>query len=213
MMRTARATALLALLLLFGAVAVGAQQAQEPQQQGNQQGQAGQNQADAAGQTDAAQEQAAEPLEPGDYQGEWRLPLGPIRLQWNLQAEQYEFYVYQGESVRIGSRGTIAQDGNRLTFTAQEITQDGEQWNPIQLTDEEASQTFYAIVQDDILRMADPRYTQFYNEYYRPDAVPQQTEGAGQQGDAGAGQGGGYGGGAEGGTGGTGGLPGGGETQ
>lgn len=133
----------------------------------------------------AAQQQAAqgtaeqtqsETISPAAYTGEWTLPQGPLRLEWNLEAAQYEFYVYEGETVRIGSRGTLEVEGRNLTFTAEEITEDGESWEPVRIEgDGEASRTFHATVEEQSLLLASPDFTQFYVQYYRPDAVPAGT--------------------------------------
>lgn len=125
------------------------------------------------GQEQQQGDEAAETISPEEYTGQWTLPQGPLRLEWNLEAEQYEFYVYEGESVRVGSRGTLEVNGRELTFTAEEVTRDGENWQPVQVADESrATRTFHATVDGESLRLASPETTIFYVEYFRPEAVP-----------------------------------------
>lgn len=165
-----------AVMVVLCTVPLAAQQAQDPADAGAQT----EEQAAAGDQPDPE----AQSIEADQYTGVWTLPQGPLRLEWNLEADQYEFYVYEGESVRIGSRGPLEVDGRELTFTAEEITEDGDEWQPVQVEDESrTSRTFHATVQDQSLLLASPEATQFYIQYYRPDAVPGGTE-AGDNGES-----------------------------
>lgn len=76
------------------------------------------------------------------YTGTWSLVIGPSRLVWELEADTYEFYAYQAGTVRIGSRGDITVEDDRITFIARETTEDGEQWTEVELPEEQAQTSF-----------------------------------------------------------------------
>jgi hypothetical protein len=76
------------------------------------------------------------------YTGTWSLVIGPSRLVWELDADTYQFYAYQAGTVRIGSRGDIIIEDDRITFIARETTEDGEQWTEVDLPEEQAQTSF-----------------------------------------------------------------------
>lgn len=76
------------------------------------------------------------------YTGTWSLVIGPSRLVWELDADTYEFYAYQAGTVRIGSRGDISVEEDRITFIARETSEDGEQWTEVELPEEQARTSF-----------------------------------------------------------------------
>lgn len=110
------------------------------------------------------------------YTGTWSLVVGPSRLLWELEAEEYEFYAYQAGSVRIGSRGELSAEDDELTFLAQEITDDGESWREVEVSEEEATATFAYSVEDEVLNLAVPGRPQFSTDYEAGEGEPVEKE-------------------------------------
>ena len=82
------------------------------------------------------------------YTGTWSLVIGPSRLLWEIEADNYEFYAYQAGTVRIGSRGEISVEDDVITFLARETTDDGEEWREVELPEEDASASFAYSVEE-----------------------------------------------------------------
>ena len=119
------------------------------------------------------------------YTGTWSLVIGPSRLLWELEAEEYEFYAYQSGTVRIGSRGELSAEENELTFLAQETTTDGESWREVEVSEEQATATFAYSVEDEVLSLAVPGRPQFATEYEAGEGEPLESQkdenGAGEE--------------------------------
>ncbi|MFW5728111.1 MAG: hypothetical protein ACOCYC_00175 [bacterium] len=133
-----------------------------------------------AGPADAGPAEAVEAGDATTYTGIWSARFGPVTLEWILEEEQYEFYAYQEQSIRVGSRGSITVDDGEITFVSEETTTDGEEWNEVDLPEEERSAAFGLILQEDALRLAEAERSQFYVEYRsREESVQEQArEGA-----------------------------------
>lgn len=152
---------------LFGLVAV-AGMAQDQPEQPEQEDPADAEAADAG--------EAAELEEGGDYAGTWSLVIGPSRLLWELEEESYEFYAYQAGSVRLGSRGEIRTDEAEITFVPLEITEDGEEWRDVELSEEDAEAVFTYAVGEDFLRLSIPGRPQFFTDYETGEGEPVEGE-------------------------------------
>ncbi len=141
----------------------------------------GQAQADPAGADQADGETT--------YVGIWSARFGPVTLEWILQDEQYEFYAYQEQSIRIGSRGSLTVENGRITFVSEETTGDGEEWSEVDLPEEERSTTFALILEEEALRLAQTERAQFYVEYRSreqsvQEQAPEEESGGGADGAA-----------------------------
>lgn len=130
---------------------------------------------------EAEAETEAEAAENGNgngngYTGTWSLVIGPSRLLWELEAEEYEFYAYQAGTVRIGSRGELSAEDNELTFFAQETTTDGESWREVEVSEEDATATFAYSVENEVLSLAVPGRPQFATEYEAGEGEPAELQ-------------------------------------
>ncbi len=92
-----------------------------------------------------------------------------MTLEWTLREDSYEFYAYQEESVRIGSRGTLRVEDDTVIFTSEETTSDGNSWTEIDLPEEERRARFGLILNEEALRLAQPDRRQFSVEYRSRD--------------------------------------------
>ncbi|MFP4374438.1 MAG: hypothetical protein ACLFPO_08905 [Spirochaetaceae bacterium] len=122
------------------------------------------------------------------YTGTWSLVIGPSRLVWELEADSYEFYAYQAETIRIGSRGELSVEEDVITFLSRETTDDGEEWEEVELPEEEASRSFaYSVEErrgtDDengdvelLLRLAVEGRPQFFTDYREGAGEPQEGD-------------------------------------
>jgi hypothetical protein len=99
------------------------------------------------------------------YQGIWSARFGPVTLEWILEEDDYEFYAYQEQSVRIGSRGAIQVENGLITFVSEETTTDGSSWSEIDAPEEERRAQFGLLLTDEAIRLAQPERRQFYVEY------------------------------------------------
>ena len=130
------------------------------------------------GQNDAGDQPADQPADAADaengtdepsYQGIWSARFGPVTLEWTLREDSYEFYAYQEESVRIGSRGTLRVEDDTVIFTSEETTSDGNSWTEIDLPEKERRARFGLILNEEALRLAQPDRRQFSVEYRSRD--------------------------------------------
>ncbi|TVR88012.1 MAG: hypothetical protein EA428_12350 [Spirochaetaceae bacterium] len=107
-----------------------------------------------------------------DFAGTWERVQGEVRWEWNIEGATYTFTYHREEAFRIGSRGVLELDEEGLLqVTAEEISEDGEDWSNIDMEPEDRTRAYGLEVTQTRMRMSKPDYPQFMVEYsrYMPD--------------------------------------------
>ncbi len=117
-----------------------------------------------------------------DYAGTWERVQGEVRWEWNIEGGTYTFTYHREEAFRIGSRGILERDEDGLLqVTAEQISEDGEDWVDIDTEPEDRTRAYGLAVTETRMRMSKPEYPQFMVEYsrYTPDADDANNNGIG----------------------------------
>ncbi len=107
-----------------------------------------------------------------EYAGTWERVQGELRWEWNIEGGAYTFTYHREDAFRIGSRGVLELDEDGLLqVTAEEISENGEDWDDIDMEPEDRTRAYGLEVTETRMRMSQPEYPQFMVEYgrYTPD--------------------------------------------